>query len=1455
MKWRDSFLLMFVMSVWVLLVRADSVMAVWCGTSDCPRWVCGGGCDVSGWNPSGAGANPQICNSSSQCVGDTVTAVACDQGSVCSVCNCTSGPTNTPVPTSTPAPFMSAACAGNTIPSEINHGVSTAVSMTMNNNGNVTWTQSGNHRLGSQDPQDNQKWGLGRDNLEVASVVPGVNTTFNFSIIQSTPGVYSSRWKMLQEGVTWFGDMCGPTSVAVYGCGVLKDSKGNFEASETWSTWVPSGETSPYAFEGRVAANADLGSYSEEIQFVGNNNHTNSAAYTVIGWLPTSPDVTYATGRYFVESVSGNPSASIYLSTYNGSTPLSNWRSIPMDKTLGWHSINNLFAPYVSGGTVTQFGFNIVGSTGNNITFYIDRLCVGATQPTPTPTPYCSVTTSGSCGSTNLMPVQTCGLEANVSLPNGGAVSNVTFTPNTGGVVSVSPSADSSSPYQTTVMAVGVGSTTVQAWVDLAPGGSGRSCSTNSSTITVVAPTSTPTPTPTATSTPAYAPTVNVTISNLEVVPNGSTQRVITVSGTDLSGPSHVDYLYGLVNYLDAANRRGFLTWSDVSDYWPASKDHMACGPVRDGTYGWAAIQPGDGEEYIELDDCVVTSSGNTKSVAYTVRFNTNFTSPVINNDISGFVQDDVGLHDPAGDVNGWKNIDLNFYLNLPPTSVSTSISTPNACSNGTSTYTISVTGSDPTNGGGDILGLYSLIDYGGTLGCWNPGDAACRGYLVWRKDNYWNNNCPDCKDRTSVCGGDGGYAAIYVGDATPNYYGKDYIELDSCSSVVSGSNMTVNFGVRFNSSFSSPTTNYLPGYVYDTQSAAYGWTNPGTSFNTYPIPGTPALTSPVSNLLCTAPASQNFTWGSATGATTYSLRIDQTPDSFGGNNCSPLNPGDTCLDTASPYSRNLTQGNTYKWWVHGSNPGCGQGSSSTIVTFQYPNCPTSTPTPTTIPPTSTPTPTPTPVATCMLTTFSTPGTLVAGGSSGTWYVTPGTNWTYSVNRVEFATNNAAIATVTNPGTLSGANYYTTVSPPGVAGSATLSALCYINGVGYVPPTLGLVVSVVTSTPTTVPPTSTPTSTPTRTPTPTSTPTSTPTRTPTPTSTPTVTPTPGCTISVPLAPTTVGGSINIAPSIISQTGGTISSVLYTMPVVASVNPGTSSPSPFLTTISGLSEGSGLYTARAYMNGGVTYYCDVSNTVTVGAALNAWWQTSGGGGVMARGLISSRLPATIGACVQTAPVCGVVAGNGLNWYSGSWHTGSAASLIVDGSSYASYINGQALADKYTYSYFKNRVLAQVSPVSTSSGDLGGEVGIWASAVASEKDGWRYARAAGNLTISGGLADQKLVLVVDGTVTISSSIALSGAGNLIVIAGAGIVVDPNVTNLDGIYYTGGVFNTGASNANRLTVNGSVVGMGGVTLARNVGSETIPAEVFNFRPDLVMDMPKTVMRKHVVQELVNP
>ncbi len=101
------------------------------------------------------------------------------------------------------------------VPATMVPGVAYPVTVRMKNTGTVVWRAGERYRLGSQNPSDNHNWGLHRVELP-ADVAPGQIATFVFSVTApATVGTYDFQWRMLQEGVRWFGASTTNQSIRV----------------------------------------------------------------------------------------------------------------------------------------------------------------------------------------------------------------------------------------------------------------------------------------------------------------------------------------------------------------------------------------------------------------------------------------------------------------------------------------------------------------------------------------------------------------------------------------------------------------------------------------------------------------------------------------------------------------------------------------------------------------------------------------------------------------------------------------------------------------------------------------------------------------------------------------------------------------------------------------------------------------------------------------------------------------------------------------------------------------------------------------------------------------------------------------------------------------------------------------------------------------------------------------
>ncbi|MEW5738989.1 MAG: NBR1-Ig-like domain-containing protein [Myxococcota bacterium] len=122
---------------------------------------------------------------------------------------CVAGCGGTPPPPPPPRPALrdDAAFVSQSVPARVGRGATFTVTLTLRNTGTSTWTRGAQVRLGSQAPQDNTTWGLGRIDLPAGvAVPPGGQHTFQATLrAPSTVGTRAFQWKLLREGVQWFG--------------------------------------------------------------------------------------------------------------------------------------------------------------------------------------------------------------------------------------------------------------------------------------------------------------------------------------------------------------------------------------------------------------------------------------------------------------------------------------------------------------------------------------------------------------------------------------------------------------------------------------------------------------------------------------------------------------------------------------------------------------------------------------------------------------------------------------------------------------------------------------------------------------------------------------------------------------------------------------------------------------------------------------------------------------------------------------------------------------------------------------------------------------------------------------------------------------------------------------------------------------------------------------------------
>ena len=101
------------------------------------------------------------------------------------------------------------------IVSRVVAGTSFEVMIRFANTGGSDWTDGTGYALGSQAPQDNTVWGTNRIPL-TQTIRPGEDVAFiAWLTAPTTPGTYTLRWRLVREGVQWFGESSAPVDVVV----------------------------------------------------------------------------------------------------------------------------------------------------------------------------------------------------------------------------------------------------------------------------------------------------------------------------------------------------------------------------------------------------------------------------------------------------------------------------------------------------------------------------------------------------------------------------------------------------------------------------------------------------------------------------------------------------------------------------------------------------------------------------------------------------------------------------------------------------------------------------------------------------------------------------------------------------------------------------------------------------------------------------------------------------------------------------------------------------------------------------------------------------------------------------------------------------------------------------------------------------------------------------------------
>jgi len=120
-----------------------------------------------------------------------------------------------PAPAAVSQETHAAAFVEQTVPAQMAADGEYTVSVRMRNTGKMAWSAADSYRIGSVNPLDNEVWGLRRVAVP-AVIAPGSEVTFTFALkAPQMPGEYNFQWRMVQDGVEWFGDPTPNVAVAV----------------------------------------------------------------------------------------------------------------------------------------------------------------------------------------------------------------------------------------------------------------------------------------------------------------------------------------------------------------------------------------------------------------------------------------------------------------------------------------------------------------------------------------------------------------------------------------------------------------------------------------------------------------------------------------------------------------------------------------------------------------------------------------------------------------------------------------------------------------------------------------------------------------------------------------------------------------------------------------------------------------------------------------------------------------------------------------------------------------------------------------------------------------------------------------------------------------------------------------------------------------------------------------
>jgi len=313
-------------------------------------------------------------------------------------------------------------------------------------------------------------------------------------------------------------------------------------------------------------------------------------------------------------------------------------------------------------------------------------------------------------------------------------------------------------------------------------------------------------------------------------------------------------------------------------------------------------------------------------------------------------------------------------------------------------------------------------------------------------------------------------------------------------------------------------------------------------------------------------------------------------------------------------------------------------------------------------------------------------------------------------------------------------------------------------------------------------------------------------------------------------------------------------------------PSFNSPNYTSNPVTGEAVGSATITARGFLNG--SEICSDSGPVTIDD-FEGWWQVRDADVMADNGNITSLIPVTCTSpCDPTFNLDGSGGSPGVSVHSGtsSFGTGTVASTGWDATTSYS-------GTTYNYAWFASRAPSglianpTITGLSINAGDLKNG-GITTGSDDNEYR-WHYKDGDLTLTSTANLGNNRIILLVNGNLTIGNNLTFNDGGFFAVIASGDINVGASVTHtgqpapassaspgLQGVYLADGQFRTGIASS-QLYVKGSVVGWGGISLQRDLGTDNndTPAEFFEFDPNLIFTLPSQLQRQGVIWKEIAP